>query len=97
MHKVLLASAIGVVVTLALLGLAFAADAVGHPGIARVLFWHNGILQSLAPLNNIGTAAHPVYEGTPLNFLAYCASIPFGFLIYGVAAYVVLRFVRRGT
>jgi len=97
MRKVAIALAIGVVVTLALLGLAFAADAAGHPGVARALFWHNGVLQSLVPLGNIGAAAHPVYEGSPLNFFAFCASIPLGFAIYGVAAYVVLNFVRRGT
>lgn len=97
MRKVALAIVIGIAVTLALLGLAFAADAVGHPGIARALFWNNGILQSLVPLNNIGSVAHPVYEGTPLNFLAFCASIPLGFVIYGAAAYVALRFVHRGT
>lgn len=97
MRKVTIAIAIGVVVTLTLLGLAFAADAAGHHGIASALFWHNSLLQSLMPLNNIGTAAHPVYEGTPLNFLAFCASIPLGVFIYGVTAYVALRSVRRGT
>lgn len=97
MRKVVLAIAIGIVVTLVLLGLAFAADAAGHPGIARALFWHNGVLQSVVPLNNIGSAAHPVYEGTPLNFLAFCASILLGFIIYGAAAYVALRFGHRGT
>lgn len=97
MRKVVVAIAIGIMVTLALLGLEFAADALGYPGIARVLFWHNSVLQSFVPLYNIGSAAHPVYEGTPLNFLAFCASIPLGFVIYGVLAYVALRFVRGGT
>lgn len=97
MRKVLIATAFGVVVTFALLGLAFAADATGHPDIARVLFWHNSILQSLIPLNNIGTPAHPVYEGTPLNLLAFYTSIPLGFLIYGVATYIVLNLMRRDT
>jgi len=97
MRKVAVALVIGVVVTLALLGLAFMADAAGHPGVARALFWHNGVLQSLVPLGNIGTAARPVYEGSPLNFFAFCASIPLGFVIYGAVAYLVLNFVRRGT
>jgi len=54
-------------------------------------------LQAAVPLNSIGTAQEPVYEGTPLNLIAFVASIPLGFIIYGVAGYVALRFRQRGT
>jgi hypothetical protein len=55
------------------------------------------LLQSFIPLNNIGTAEHPVYEGTPVHIMGFFASIPLGFVIYGVAAYAALRLLRRGT
>jgi hypothetical protein len=42
------------------------------------------------PLNNVGTAAHPIYEGTPLNDLALFASIPLGAVIYGSVAHALL-------
>ena len=90
-------SIFGVAFTLLLLACSFAADSVGHPSLARAMFWQNGLLQSVVPLNNIGTVQDPVYEGTPLNIMAFFASIPLGFIIYGVAAYVALRVLRRGT
>jgi hypothetical protein len=42
----------------------------------------------------MGTAEQPMYAGTPLNFLGFLASIPVGFVIYGVAAYVAIRMLR---
>lgn len=62
-----------------------------------VLFWQNGLLQEFIPLNNIGTPAQPVYEGTPVNLMGFFASIPLGFVIYGAVAYVALRSWRRST
>ena len=97
MRNFAIASIIGVLLTLLLLAGGSAADSAGHPDVARVLFWHNGLLQSFIPLNNIGTAGHPVYEGTPLHIMGFFASIPLGFVIYGVAAYAALRLLRRGA
>jgi hypothetical protein len=97
MRNVVKASVCGVVITLMLLAGAFAADAFAHQDLARALFWQNSLLQQLAPPNNIGTLQKPIYEGTPLNLLAFLASIPFGFIIYGVIAYAALRVQRRGT
>ena len=91
------AGLIGVAATAILLAGAFVADASGFPTAARSLFWQNDLLQSLVPLGNIGTPQHPVYEGSPLNLLAFLASIPLGFAIYGSLAYVVLKRRRRGT
>jgi len=93
--RVLVAIALGVLITFALIGLALAAASAGLDSLAKVLFWQNSLLQSLAPLGNIGTVEHPVYEGTPLNFLAFLASIPLGFLIYARVAYAALSFVQR--
>lgn len=93
--RVLLALVVGLFSTGLFIGLSFAADFFGFPTIASALFWQNTLLQSYAPLGNIGTAAHPVYEGSPLNFLAFLASIPFGFIVYSVLAYAALTCVRR--
>jgi hypothetical protein len=90
MRRCLLALAVGVVATLVLLALAFLADACDLDGVARALFWQNSLLQSLVPLGNMGTAEHPVYEGSPLNFLAFLASIPLGIAIYTLLAWIVL-------
>ena len=93
--RVLLAFAIGLLATALLIGLSFAADSFGFPTIASALSWQNTLLQSYVSLGNIGTAARPVYEGSPLNFLAFLASIPLGVIIYGVLAYAVLTWARR--
>ena len=87
MRNVAIAAAIGILFTLLLLAFALAAFAAGHDDIARVLSWPNGLLPKRhVGLNNIGTPEHPVYEGTPLNFLAFVASIPLGFVVYGACA-----------
>ena len=85
--RVLKALAIGVLVTFVLFGLALVAAEFGQESLASFLTWQNTLLQSLAPLGNIGTADHPVYEGTPLNLLAGLLSFPLGFAIYGCAAF----------
>jgi hypothetical protein len=45
----------------------------------------------LIPAPNIGTLDHPLYEGTPLNFLAYLASFPLAVIFYAFVAYLFLR------
>ena len=92
--EVVIASVIGVVITLLLLACAFAADLAGHADLARALFWYDFLMQSLIPLGNMGTAEQRMYAGTPLNFLGFLTSIPVGFVIYGVAAYVAIRMLR---
>ena len=94
--RIFLALLIGLVLTAGLLGLSFVADDAGLDSLASVLLWPNTLLQSLAPLGNIGTPERPIYEGTPLNFLAFFASVPLGFAVYTAAAYVILgRWGRR--
>jgi len=84
------AAAIGVMTTIVLFGIALLAANAGYESLAKGLFWQNSLLQSLAPLGNIGTPQRPVYEGTPLNFLAFLASFPLGFFVYGSVAYIAL-------
>jgi hypothetical protein len=93
--RVMLAIAIGILVTAALVALSFFADSHGFTSLARGLFWQNSLLQSFAPLGNVGTAAHPIHEGSPLNFLAFLASIPIGVIFYSLVAYVALSVARQ--
>jgi len=93
--RILSAFAIGVLATAVLFALSFAADSFGLTSLANGLLWQNTLLQSFAPLGNIGTSQHPVYEGTPLNLLAFLASIPSSIIIYSLVAYAVLSVARR--
>ena len=95
--RMLLASTAGVLATATLIGLAFAAFNAGLDTLGKILFWQNSLMQTLVPLGNVGTAEHPVYEGTPLNFLAFLASIPVGILIYSFLAYLALHRLRRAA
>ena len=70
------------------------ASALNSESAREALFWPNTVLQYLVPAPNIGTSDHPLYEGTPLNFLAFAASFPFAVVIYGAVAYVFLRRVK---
>ena len=93
--RVMLAIAIGIVATAALVVLSFAADSHGFTSLAHALFWQNTLLQGFAPLGNVGTSAHPMREGSPLNFLAFLASIPVGVIFYSLVAYVALSVARQ--
>jgi hypothetical protein len=93
--RIMLAIAIGILATAALIALSFAADSNGFTSLANGLFWQNSLLQSFVPLGNVGTSAHPIHEGAPLNFLAFLASIPVGVILYSLVAYVALSATRR--
>ena len=86
--QILFAIAIGLLVTAIT---AFAASALSSESAREILFWPNTLLQSLVPAPNVGTPDHPVYEGTPLNSLAFLVSFPFAVIVYGAVAYVFLH------
>ena len=86
---------IGIAITASLLGSAVFVDHFGQRELAQMLFWQNGLLQHLAPCFEIGTPEQPFCEGTPLNFIAFIASIPLGVLIYSTIAFVWFRFRAR--
>ena len=88
---VLIALAIGVFATAATAAASYFASSSGAQTLSEVLFWPNTALQALVPAPNIGTLDHPIYEGTPLNILAFFASFPFATLVYAGLAYLVLR------
>lgn len=89
--RILIAAAIGIMVTLALIALSFAADDAGHETLSNALFWQNWVLQSLIPTPDITSLANPFAHGLPLPFVVWFASIPLGFVIYGVLAFVTIR------
>jgi len=85
--RILLAIGLGILITAVTAGAAFA---LSSESVREVLFWPNTVLQYLVPAPNIGPPDHPVYEGTPLNLLAFSASFPFAVIVYSAVAYVFL-------
>jgi hypothetical protein len=70
------------------------ARALNSESARDLIFWPNTVLQYLVPVPNVGAPDQPLYEGTPLNFLAFLASFPFAILVYGVVAYALLRCLK---
>jgi hypothetical protein len=92
---ILSAFGIGVLLTALTATLSYFASQIGAELASEILFWPNTLMQSLVPLHNIGTTAHPFYEGTPLNVAAFFVSFPLAVLVYGTAAYIFLRRRQR--
>lgn len=72
---------------------------VQPPFFVKVLLWPayllGPVIGKLLPRGNIGTAEHPVYEGTPIDFLAGFALVGLSILFWPVATFVVLTVVSR--
>ena len=92
---ILSAFVIGVLFTALTAALSYFASQAGAELLSEILFWPNTLMQSLVPLHNVGTTAHPFYEGTPLNIAALFVSFPVAVLVYGTAAYIFLRRRQR--
>jgi hypothetical protein len=90
---ILSAFGIGVLLTTLTAALSYFASQAGAQLVSEILFWPNTLMQSLVPLHNVGTSAHPLYEGTPLNIAAFFMSFALAVLVYGAFAYI---FLRRG-
>ncbi|HEV7475329.1 MAG TPA: hypothetical protein VGN90_14845 [Pyrinomonadaceae bacterium] len=69
------------------------------PLIVKLLVWPVYLLApaigKFLPHPNIGSAAHPVHEGTPLDFLAGLALVCFSIFLYPLATYVFLWLLSR--
>jgi hypothetical protein len=89
---ILSALGIGVLFTALTAALSYFASEAGAELVSEILFWPNTLMQSLVSLHNIGTTAHPLYEGSPLNIAALFVSFPLAILVYSGVAYA---FVRR--
>lgn len=97
MRRIAISSAIGILLAISMAALSYLADVAGASILSKILLWPNSLLQSFTPLYNIGIAERPIYEGTPLNFIAFVASFPLAALIYGIAAYFVIGRGKRHT
>jgi hypothetical protein len=86
----------GFLTTLATYCLAILAAALNVWILVVIFAWPSLFLNSLVPLNNIGTAADPVYEGSPINLIANFAGIPLAFITYSAVIYAWLQFRGRG-
>ena len=69
------------------------------PLLVKVLLWPMFLLGPpigrMLPRGNIGTAEHPIYEGTPVDFLVGFALVGFSIFLYPVITFVVLSLVSR--
>lgn len=86
--RILSAVAIGTLTTAAFMALSCVFASLGIPTLDRYLFWQNDLLQGALLLINVGSETCPIYEGSPLNFLAFLASVPLGIVVYGTLAYL---------
>src|SRR2546426_465650 len=94
-RALVVATGIGISVLAASYGAAFYAYEMGLEAAGRVLSWPNIALQSLVPCIPIYEPDNGMCEGSPLNVLAFVASLPVGVVAYSAAAYFFLR--RRST
>jgi hypothetical protein len=91
----MISAAIGVVITLCLLGLGNYLYELGLERFGYFVYWPNALLQSLIPLHNIGTAKKPMYEGTPINIAAFFLSVPLGTLAHYTLVFWFLSWRKR--
>jgi hypothetical protein len=72
---------------------------VEPPAYVRVLMAPAALLGpfvgKLLPHGNIGTAEHPVIEGTPLDFMAGALLVLFCIFLYPIATYLLLSLLSR--
>ena len=69
------------------------------PFLVNALLWPvyliGPAIGRLLPRGNIGTPEHPVYEGTPIDFIVGFALAGFCILLYPVITFVILSLVSR--
>ena len=74
-------------------------EAVDPPFLVKVLLWPAYLIgpaiAGMLPRGNIGTAEHPIYEGTPIDFLVGYALVGFSIFFYPVATLVILSLISR--
>jgi hypothetical protein len=69
------------------------------PFLVNALLWPvyliGPAIGRLLPRGNIGTAEHPVYEGTPIDYMVGSALVGLTIFLYPVVTYVILSLVSR--
>ena len=62
---------------------------------ARIIEWQASLFQSLVPAHNIGTVDQPVYEGTPVQLVAWYVGVILSAPLYIVVVYAALLLKRN--
>ena len=63
--------------------------------VSLIVLWPWPLLARFVPHGNIGTAEHPVYEGSPLDLLAALIGLAVSALFYGGLVYAILSWRAR--
>lgn len=67
----------------------------GGSVISRVTYWPGYLLENLVPAPNLGSAAKPFYEATPIHFVVFFLGIPFSIIVYSLLSYVILTIWQK--
>ena len=96
MNRWLMSFIYGVCITILLTIAGFSLSSDGGWSLpTKVLLWQATLLAYGIPHPNIGTAQHPIYEGTPLDLIPVFIGIPLGVPIYTLISYAVLWFFDK--
>ena len=63
--------------------------------VSLVVLWPLPLLARFVPHGNIGTAEHPVYEGSPLDLFAAVIGLVVSAFFYGGLVYAILAWRAR--
>jgi len=63
--------------------------------VSLVVLWPLPLFARFVPHGNIGTAEHPVYEGSPLDLFAALIGLAVSALFYGALVYTILLWRAR--
>ena len=71
------------------------AVSLGPSLFTRIVLFPIPVIVGLVPAPNLGTANDPIYEGTPLHFLAVLGALALCAVIYTALFYALFTLVRR--
>jgi hypothetical protein len=95
MKTLLQALGAGVIVTLGLFGFAWLAADRGNVELSYYFYWQGKWLEGFVPCENVGHTLYPVCKLTTLHVVAFYAGIPFGIVVYGAVAWLIMTVVKR--
>ena len=87
--------AIGTAVTLALFSLGYVAASGGFETLSYALYWQAYVLYMLLPCSISLTPGEFLCESMTAARITFYAGIPVGIVLYSLAAWLVLRWLRR--
>ena len=63
--------------------------------LTKFVLWPAILIGGLVPRHNIGTADKPLYEGTPVHWLAANFGLGLSLILYSAIAYALLAWIQR--